>query len=184
MFAVKSPHRVDRVEDVGRGAVHRRFGERRQKSRMIGAGQRHHRVAMNEWRQFAPCFMRRPRRRNEINRVQMKSPLRRLRHRDVARVDRDRTCLRKARPNGDAVCRTAYARTWMSTLLPMERSSVIFSVAIFVTGDGPIPQSRGRSRTAPRRLQTAGSGFGIRSSALAMARTSSTIPSPVADEIA
>ena len=55
---------------------------------MIGASQRRHREAMRERSQARFRLVRRARGHNEINRVQMKSPLRRLRHRDVARVNR------------------------------------------------------------------------------------------------
>src|SRR3984957_4430993 len=103
MLAVKSSHGINSVKDVRGSALRRRFRRRRMKSRVIRASQRNHRVTMKEWRQRQLGFVRRPRRWNEIDRVQVKALLRRLRYRDVSRVNRieraakkrDRTPMRR-----------------------------------------------------------------------------------------
>src|SRR5580693_2925542 len=88
MLAVESAHGVYRVKDMSRSAVRRRFSRRRVKSRVIRASERNHRITMKEWRQRQLGFVRRTRRWNEINRVQVKALLRRLRYCDVSRVNR------------------------------------------------------------------------------------------------
>src|SRR5271168_3490006 len=88
MLAVKSSHGIYGVKDMRRSAIRRRFSRRRVKPRVIRASQRNHRVTMKEWRQRQLGFVRRTRRWNEINRVQVKALLRRLRYRDVSRVNR------------------------------------------------------------------------------------------------
>ena len=103
MLAVKSSHGIYGVEDMRRSSIRRRFRRRRVKSRMIRASQRNHRVTVKERRQRQLGFVRRARRWNEINRVQVKALLRRLRYRDVSRVNRieraakkrDRTPMRR-----------------------------------------------------------------------------------------
>ena len=55
---------------------------------LLGARQRHHGIAMRERAERSHRFMRRPRRRDEVDRVQVKSTLRGLRYRDVPGVNR------------------------------------------------------------------------------------------------
>jgi len=65
------------------------------KSRVIRASQRNHRVTMKEWRQRQLGFVRRTRRWNEINGIQVKTLLRRLRYRDMSRVNRIKRAAKK-----------------------------------------------------------------------------------------
>src|SRR5580693_10211343 len=95
MLAVKSSHGIDGVEHVRGSPVWRRFSSRSVKSGVICASQRNHRVTMEEWRQRQLGFVRWTRRRNEINRVQVKTLLRRLRYRDVSRVNRIKRAAKK-----------------------------------------------------------------------------------------
>jgi len=55
---------------------------------MIRASERNHCVTVNERRERWFCFVRWPRRRDEIDRIEMKALLRGLRDGDVARVNR------------------------------------------------------------------------------------------------
>src|SRR5271170_1383665 len=63
--------------------------------RLIGAGQRDHGVAMQERSERGLGFVRRARGRHKIDRVEMETLLRGLRHGDVAGVDRVKRAAKK-----------------------------------------------------------------------------------------
>src|SRR5579863_1384436 len=86
MFAVEVANRIDGVKNVRCCAVERGFGQRGNKARMLGACERYHRVTMHERSERRLRLVRRPRGRDEVNRVEMKTLLRRLRHRDMPRM--------------------------------------------------------------------------------------------------
>src|ERR1700677_3218358 len=152
--------------------------------RLIGAGQRDHGVTMQERSERGLGFVRRARGRHKINRVQMKTLLRGLRHGDMPGVDRvkraakerDRTAMR------GAVRFMRGVRTQLSSLGgAMWAASVSASAAEESCGETCVV------KFAPSRdswISAGAVGLGRRSSASAIARTSSTMPSPVAEEIA
>src|ERR1700723_1688533 len=154
--------------------------------RLMGARQRDHGVAMQERSERGLGLVRRARGRHEINRVQMKTLLRGLRHGDMAGVDRvkrtakerDRTAMRRA------VRFMRGVRAQLSSL----------GGAVWAASDSASGSASEEScdetwvvKFAPSRdswVSAGAAGLGRRSSASAIAPTSSTMPSPVAEEIA
>ena len=88
VLATKTPDRINRVVHARGCTIHFRFGNGRNEAFVIGTGENHHRVAMHKRRQRKLGLVRRSRRRNEINGVEMKSPLGRLRYGDMSGVNR------------------------------------------------------------------------------------------------
>ena len=132
---------------------------------------------MRELRQLALRLVRRMRRRNEMDRVEMEPPLRGLRYGDVARVH---GIERPTEKRHRAVM--PRARRFMSRLRDQ-----CFSVcgAAAVASSTCVTSTALLSGISPSlEASNAAAGFGILSSALAIARTSSTMPSPLAEEIA
>jgi hypothetical protein len=95
MLAPEFFHRIDAVKNVRGNAIRRRLGQLGNVSRMIGARERHHRITVRERREGTQRFVRRARRRNEMNRVQMKSALRGVSDGDVAGVNRVKCATKK-----------------------------------------------------------------------------------------
>jgi len=140
---------------------------------MAGAGERDHRIAINERRKSGLRFVRRPRRRDEINRVQMEAPLRRLRHSDVPGVNR----IERAAKQRDRSLMPAGMRLRGGMRTQFSSGSGAAWLEISASDSCAASCGTGSSEAL------GGAGFGIVSSASAIERTSSTTPSPVAAEI-
>src|ERR1700723_2810402 len=186
MFTAIAPDGIKGVENVRCSAVRRRFSERRMEIRLIRAGQRDHGVAMQERSERRLRFVWRARGRHKINRVQVKALLCCLRHGDMAGVDRikraakkrDRTAMRRAvrfMRGLRAQLSSRGGAAWASS----DSASVSWSDE---SGDETCVVKFEPSRDSWVSIGTP--GLGSLSSASAMARTSSTMPSPVGEEIA
>ncbi len=166
---------------------------------MIGAGKRHHGVAIRVGRHAAAMLVRRAARGNEMNFVEMKAALGGARHGQVADVNgieraakkRDAAFARRfarnaarlaggATLNGPLSRRGSRALTWRLASTAVAPVQVIRYRALL-----RFSQARDRFTDLRRSgVSISGSGGARRSSASAMARTSCGMPSPDADEMA
>src|SRR6266852_561094 len=90
MSVVRVPevaHRVHRIMQLRPAEVFSGLRHRRHEVRMLRAGQRHHRKTMREWRQVLLQLVRWPAGRNEVNFIEIKSPVRGSRHRKMPGVN-------------------------------------------------------------------------------------------------
>ena len=78
------PHGIDGIKNLAPGLARAGFRERWDESRMIGAGDRGHRVPVGVGSHSGAMLVRRAPRGNEMNFVQMKTALGGARHGEVA----------------------------------------------------------------------------------------------------
>src|ERR1700683_138677 len=151
---------------------------------LMGAGQRDHGVAMQERSERGLGLVRRARGRHKINRVQMKTLLRGLRHGDMAGVDRGKRAAKERDRTGmrGAVRFMCGVRAQLSSL----------GGAVWAASDSASASEESCDETcvvkfAPSRdswASAGAAGLGRRSGGSGIARTRCTMPSPVAEEIA
>src|SRR5438552_15189371 len=67
---------VDRIVQLRTGKIFARFGERWNEMWMLGGGKRHHRVTMRKRREMLFELVRRPAGGNEMNFVEIETPVR------------------------------------------------------------------------------------------------------------
>ena len=120
-----------------------------------------------------------------MNRIEVESFLRRFGHRNVARVDRVERAAKKR--NGPPVAMPVgfLRRVRTQTSSPGGALLRFVAVACAVPSSARSPERDiSRYSIAPSFSEAGTTGFGIRSSASAIALTKSLMPSPVADEMA
>src|SRR5260370_23563643 len=95
---LEMPHGFNRVIYFAARMSRPRLGKRGDKSRMIRASERHHRVAVGIGRHSAAMLVRRTARGNEVNFVEEKEALRGARDCQVADVDRIKRAAKQSNP--------------------------------------------------------------------------------------
>ncbi len=86
-FLLEVPHGIHRIKYLAPGMARAGFRKRWDEARMIGAGDRHHRVAVRVGGHAAAMLVRRMPGGNEMNFVEMKAALGGARHGEMADVN-------------------------------------------------------------------------------------------------
>src|SRR5579863_185879 len=186
-----APYRIDRIEDLAPGLARAGFRERWDEPRMIGAGDRHHRVSVGVGSHSRAMLVRRPPRGNEMNFVQMEAAFGGARHGKVPDVNGIESAAEKRNaafvlPLPGNAARFRWRDAQRSSFRRAPSRARARGEAGEAT-DGCAGDSfpcGSRNSAASSAFSRSGSGGAKRSSASAMARTSCGMPSPEADEIA
>ena len=91
----KIPHRIDRIVKLRAAEIFACFGDRRHKVRMLRASQRHHRKSMRKRRQVLLQFVRGTARGNEMNLIEIESPVSGSGHSQMPVVNRIKRSAKK-----------------------------------------------------------------------------------------